>query len=423
MPGPIRIAIIGGGIGGLTLAIALRQRGLASIVYEQAPALAEIGAAVALSANATRELARLGLLDAIGAASVEPTELIYRNWRDARRIAAHPIRAGNAYRDRFGAPYYGIHRADLQRALGVALASETLRLDHRLAEIEDRGETMALRFANGHHAEADLVIGADGVRSLVRTFVTEHQAHAGPTYSGTSAFRGIVPTTALPTLPDPEAIQFWMGPNAHLLHYAIGPAATHVNYFAVTEGPSTWPGPAYTATIPPGEALAAFQGWHPAVTAMIAATPQTPEHRTTRWALMVVPYLMTWHRNRAVLLGDSAHAMLPHHGQGANTTIEDAITLAELLTGRTRADLTAILPPYQDLRRARTRKIQRSAWMTNHALHLPDDADLSPRDARLATFPDDFAWIHAFDALRSTRASLQPCPIEPPPSANARALA
>ena len=402
---PLRIAIVGGGIGGLTLAIALRQRGFAPEVFEQAPALAEIGAAVALSANATRELARLGLLDAIDAASVEPTELIFRNWQDGRRVAAHPVREGGAYRARFGAPYYGVHRVDLQRVLGAALGDDGLHLGHRLTAVEDRGASMLLQFANGHVAEADLVVGADGVRSLVRAFITEHQDHAGATYSGTSAFRGIVPSDALPSLPDPQAIQFWMGPGAHLLHYAIGPGASHVNYFAVTEGPASWPGPGYTTRIPAGEALTAFKGWHPAVTEMLAAAPQTPEHRTLRWALMVVPYLMTWHRNRAVLLGDSAHAMVPHHGQGANTTIEDAITLAELLVGQTRDGVRDILPSYQALRRARTRKIQRSAWMTNHALHLPDDGDVVARDARMAAFPAEFGWIHDFDARASTRTS------------------
>ncbi len=403
---PLRIAIVGGGIGGLTLGIALRQRGLAADVYEQAPALAEIGAAVALSANATRELERLGVLPALGAVSVEPSELIFRNWRDGRRVASHPVREGGAYRERFGAPYYGIHRGDLQRVLGAALGLAGLHLGHRLLSLEDRGPTMLLRFANGHAAEADLVIGADGVRSVVRAYIIECRDEARPHYSGTSAFRGIVPRDALPSLPDLEAIQFWMGPNAHLLHYAIGPGASHVNYFAVTEGPAAWPAPGYTAPSPPGAALDAFHGWHPAVTEMIAAAPQTPEHRSLRWALMVVPSLPTWHRNRAVLLGDSAHAMVPHHGQGANTTIEDAITLAELLQGQTRDDVCDILPTYQSLRRARTRKIQRSAWMTNHALHLPDDTDLTGRDARLAAFPEAFGWIHDYDALQTTRASL-----------------
>lgn len=398
---PPRIAIIGGGIGGLTLALALRQRGLSATVYEQAAHLTEIGAAVALSANATRELARLGAVDELHAVSVEPTELIYRDGRSGRRVAAHPVQAGGAYRARFGGPYYGIHRADLQRVLGGALAGEGLELGHRLAAVTETGGAMRLAFTNGHVVEADLVVGADGVRSLVRAYVTREEG--GAVYSGTSAFRGIVPTAGLASLPDPLAIQFWMGPGAHLLHYAIGEGGAHVNYFAVVEGPHDWTAPGSTAPLQPGEAVAAFGGWHPAVTEMIAAAPQTQ-----RWGLFVVPYLMHWHRGRAVLLGDSAHAMVPHHGQGANTTIEDAITLAELLAAG--GELAWLLPRYQELRRARTRKIQRSSWMTNEQLHLPDGPEVAARDARMAAFPERFAWIHEHDAMHAAQA-LRPQPL------------
>ena len=168
----LRIAIIGGGIGGLTLAIALRQRGMTAEVFEQAPELAEIGAAVALSANSTRELQRLGVLDGITAASTEPSELIYRGWRDDRRIAAFPVHKDLAYQKRFGAPYYGIHRADLQKVLSGALGGAGLHLGYRLVDLVDQGDTIRLEFANGRSTEADLVIGADGVRSLVRRYVT-----------------------------------------------------------------------------------------------------------------------------------------------------------------------------------------------------------------------------------------------------------
>ena len=168
----LRIAIIGAGIGGLTLAIALRQRGVTTEVFEQAPALTEIGAAVALSANATRELQRLGVLDAIAAVSTEPTELIYRNWRDGRRIAAYPVRNDLQYRKHFGAPFYGIHRADLQHILNGALDGAELHLGHRLTNLADQGDTIGLEFANSRFAEANLTIGADGVRSAVRRFVT-----------------------------------------------------------------------------------------------------------------------------------------------------------------------------------------------------------------------------------------------------------
>ncbi|HEY0420397.1 MAG TPA: FAD-dependent monooxygenase, partial [Acetobacteraceae bacterium] len=215
----LRIAVVGGGIGGLTLALALRQRGLSAEVYEQASEMTEIGAAVALSANATRELRRLGVLDQALAAATEPTELIFRDGRDGRRIAAHPVRQDGRYRERFGAPYLGIHRADLQRILGGALGGEGLHLGDRLSDLVDHGNGVELSFANGRVAQADLAVGADGIRSLVRRFVTGSE---GAVYSRTSGFRGIVPASRLPSLPDPQAIQFWMGPGAHLLHYAIG---------------------------------------------------------------------------------------------------------------------------------------------------------------------------------------------------------
>jgi salicylate hydroxylase len=399
--GRLRIAIIGGGIGGMTLALALRQRGLEAEVFEQAPELTEIGAAVALSANATRELRRLGLLDAITAASTEPTELIYRNWRDGRRIAAHKVQQDLQYQKRFGAPYHGIHRADLQRVLSGALGGAGLHLGHRLVELVDQGDSIRLAFANGRSAEADLVVGADGVRSVVRRFVTGGE---DAIYSGTSAFRGIVPMEKLPTLPDPQAIQFWMGPNAHLLHYAIGGRGEDVNFFAVVEGPATWPhADKWVTDAEPGEAAAAFAGWHPAVTEMVAAG-----WVTMRWGLFTVRPLLRWSRGRAVLLGDAAHAMLPHHGQGANTTIEDAITLAELLTSAAPGDLAAVLGRYQALRRARTRTIQRSSRVTNDLLHLPDGPALADRDRRVSRFPEDFGWIHEFDALQAASKAGQP---------------
>ena len=391
----LRIAIVGGGIGGLTLALALRQRGMAAEVFEQAPELTEIGAAVALSANATRELRRLGLLERIAAASTEPTELIYRDWRAGRRIAAHPVRQDLQYQKRFGAPYCGIHRADLQRVLSDAHGGAGLHLGHRLVDLVDRGDSIRLEFADGRSAVADLVVGADGVRSAVRHFVTGGE---DAIYSGTSAFRGIVPVEKLPSLPDAQAIQFWMGPDAHLLHYAIGARGEDVNFFAVTEGPATWPhADKWVTGAEPGEAVANFEGWHPAVTEMVAAG-----WVTARWGLFTVRPLLRWSRGRAVLLGDAAHAMLPHHGQGANTTIEDAVTFAELIAGAAApGDLQAVLGRYQALRRARTRKIQRSSRVTNDLLHLPDGPALACRDRRVSRFPEDFGWIHEFDALQA----------------------
>ena len=388
--GQIRIGIVGGGIGGLTLALALRQRGLAADVYEQASELREIGAAVGLAANGTRELERLGCLDAIAALSTEPSELIWRGWRDDRRVAAFPMAKGGAYRARFGAPFFGIHRADLQRVLGAAHGPDRLHLGHRLVDLVEKNNVVKLDFANGSSAEVDILVGADGVRSLVRRFIAGED-HV--TYSGTSGFRGIVPVRDLPSRPDPQALQFWMGPNAHLLHYAIGTSGQDINFLAVVEGPTSWTHENWVAPIAHDEAVAAFAGWHPAVVEMVRAVPHS-----LRWGLFTVRPLQTWWRGHAVLLGDAAHGMLPHHGQGANTTIEDAITLAELLRACRIEEFDRAMRHYQALRCARTRIIQRSSYATNTVLHLADEA-IEGRAASLARFPERFGWIHAFDAL------------------------
>jgi salicylate hydroxylase len=190
-----------------------------------------------------------------------------------------------------------------------------------------------------------------------------------------------------------------MGPDAHLLHYAIGGAAEDVNFFAVVEGPATWDDDRWIGSAAPGEALAAFNGWHPAVTEMIGAG-----WVDRRWALFAVEQPRHWHRHRAVLIGDAAHGMLPHQGQGANTTIEDAITLAGLLAASRNDDLASVFSRYESLRKPRTRTIQRSSWATNRALHLLDGAPaIATRNARLSRFPEEFGWIHAFDTTTAAK--------------------
>ena len=391
-----RIAIIGAGIGGLSLGLALRERGIRADVFEQAGALTEIGAAIALSANATREYARLGLVDELAAASTIPTELIYRRLAHGRRIAAHPSRRTTGTCSRFGAPYFGIHRADLQKTLSAAFGAQNLHLGCRLVDLVEQRDGVVLQFANGRVEHADLVVGADGVRSTVRRWVTGAD---DAIYSGTSAFRGIVPTENLPSLPDPHAIQFWMGPDAHLLHYAIGGTGELVNFFAVVESPRFWPHDGSVAEVPDDVPVASFRGWHPAVTEMIRAAASP-----IRWGLFTVRPLLRWYRGRVVVLGDAAHGMLPHHGQGANTSIEDAFALGALLADAGSERPRAVLARFQHLRRARTRKIQRSSWVTNTLLHLRAGPAIAARDAKVATVPDDFAWIHSYDVQQALAA-------------------
>jgi len=380
------VVIIGAGVGGITLALLLSRSGIDAEVLEQSAELHEVGAAIGLAGNGARVLRHLGLGDGLAQASTEFSRLISRNGPDGRAIAISQDQRW--YQARFGAPFAGLHRADLQRLLASALDPARLHLGCRADSLDQRGEVVRVRCASGQEIEASLVVGADGVHSIARQWVTGGD---DPVYSGTSGFRGLVPVQQLPQLPDPGALQCWMGPGAHLLHYPIA-GGTLINFLAVVDGPDRWPGPAWMAPAEDGAHLAPFTGWHPAVTELLSAVPQSP-----RWGLFARRPLRSWSRGRVVLLGDAAHAMLPHHGQGAAQTIEDAAVLATELS---RGDgIPPALRRYQHRRLARTRKVQLMSWDASAALHLAPGPAARRRDEYLDTLPEDVAWIHGFDAL------------------------
>ena len=395
-----RIAVIGAGIGGLTLAIALRQYGISVDIYEQTEELREVGAAVALSANATRFFERFGLLEKFASCSFEVSALIYRDGRSGRLIGKHQMVPD--YRQRFGAPFVGIHRADLQAVLSSAVGLDRIALRKRLVDIHNTGTRAGLRFDDGSTAEADLVVGADGARSVVRRWMLGYD---DAMYSGCSGFRGVVPMDMLQSLPDPSALQFWVGPGGHLLHYPMG--KNHINFLLVERHPTPWPRREWTMPATEGEQLRHFAQWHPAVVEMITANPVSD-----RWGLFHRPPLGRWTKGRVTLLGDAAHAMAPHHGQGANQSIEDAVVLAARL-GDTWDRGAGIRDPgssgslidatsrYEQLRRGRTRKVQYASISTADMLHLPDGDNADRRNARLGSFEGalhHLGWVHEFDA-------------------------
>ncbi|QGF23199.1 FAD-dependent monooxygenase [Raineyella fluvialis] len=387
----IDVAIIGAGIGGLTLALALRERGIEATLLERTAELREVGAAVALSANATTLYRRFGLYDALGEVSWAQTDLVFRDGRSGATLARTPV--GATYRERFGADYWGIHRAELQRILSSAVGAEHIRLSHKVTGLREEDDRVLIDLADGRQLSAGVVVGADGARSMVRRWIVGHD---DAIYSGRSGFRGIVATERLTQLPDPRAIQFWTGPTGHLLHYAIGARGEDVNFLAVTRTPARWTAPEWVVPAEDREKFAAFEGWHPAVTEMIGAVEVGQ-----RWALMRRPPLRTWHRGRVVLLGDAAHSLVPHHGQGANQSIEDTYVLAEELA---RADLHDPVPAfeaYEARRRLRTRGVQYASWQVAKALHVSDGAEAEARNAAMAEedfLEDKLAWIHGYDA-------------------------
>jgi salicylate hydroxylase len=387
----LKIAIIGAGIGGLTLALALREHGIDAQLYEQTDELREVGAAVALSANATRFYERMGLRAAFDAVCAEIPALIYRDGRSGEVIGQH--RGEPSYRQQFGGSYWGVHRADLQAVLSNAVGLERINLSHRLTDLVQHPDRVSLSFANGRHIDADLVIGADGARSITRRWMLGYD---DALYSGCSGFRGVVPAGRMDRLPDPEALQYWIGPQGHLLHYPIGDEGDQ-NFLLVERHPSPWPSRDWVTPASEGEQLRLFKDWHPAVVQMITAEPISQ-----RWGLFHRPPLGRWSKGRVTLIGDAAHALVPHHGQGANQSIEDAVVLAAQLAkagpGRWREAQEA----YERLRRGRTRKVQYASISTADVLHLPDGPEAQARNARLRardSLLHHLDWIHDFDAL------------------------
>lgn len=384
------VAIIGAGIGGLTLALALREHGIEATIIERTSELREVGAAVALSANSTNLFRRFGILGALEEVAWAQSDLIFRDGRSGTTLGRTPV--GRDYRERFGADYLGVHRADLQRILSEAVGPDRILLSHHVTGLQEGGDSVRIDLADGAQRTAGIVVGADGARSMIRRWVIGHD---DAIYSGRSGFRGIIPTEQLTELPDPYAIQFWIGSTGHLLHYAMGGDGQDVNFLAVSRDPQRWTADEWVVPVQDEEKFAPFAGWHPAVTQMLGAVEVTQ-----RWALMRRPPLTTWHRGRVVLLGDSAHALVPHHGQGANQAIEDTWALAEELAGVGKGDPTSAFEAYEGRRRKRTRAVQFASAQVAEVLHLPDGPEADARNAEMATtnyFEDKLAWIHGYD--------------------------
>lgn len=333
----MRVAIAGAGIAGLTAAIALAARGFSIALYERAPSLEEVGAGIQLSPNATALLQRLGILDALRKAIVEPEAIDIRDARNGARLAAVPL--GETARARYGAPYGLIHRSDLQAGL-IAAARQNNAIDiHLNSEVDDlhstqSGVTFAVR---GQDHRADLFIAADGVRSTIRQ---TYFGHTGATPLGRTAWRATMPAADAPAFVRREATVLWLGLGGHLVHYPVR-AGRDLNVVVIAgDEPGTAP-PAKPFGRSTRQLIDAVADWTP-------------------WPLYGVDATRPWVRGRVVLIGDAAHAMAPSAAQGGAQAIEDAWVLAAKLTEGT-DDPVAALHGYERARRARVERIVREA--------------------------------------------------------------
>ena len=373
----LRVAIVGGGIGGVAAANALHQRGIDAHVYEQAAALTEVGAGLAVQPNGARMLRKLGLGDDLerwGARWTDPRFL----HPDGRLIA--PMWPAERQFE-----IYGMHRADLLDMLVKRLPADVIHTDHRVVAFDQDADRATVSFANGEQVSADVVVGADGMHSTLQQYVTPPSA---PLPSGSVAYRGVVPAASVkwPT----GAMRNWLGPGKHFLVYPVR-AGELINYvgFVPTDqrARESWSAPG-----DPAELARAFAGWDPMVEAIIAQVKTT-----FWWGLYDREPLPTWTRGRLTLLGDAAHPMLPHIGQGADQAIEDGIALATILRDVAPADAPNALRTYESLRRERTARVQRSARV-NGRRYDSETGDLADRDQQLSNQADERAWIWDSDA-------------------------
>jgi salicylate hydroxylase len=382
-----RVAIVGGGIGGIAAAAFLRRAGLPAVVYEQAAVLREVGAGLVLAPNAVRLLRRVDVMNQLADRAV-PLDVgwEFRRWEDGRILSAEDL-AGSCER-LYGERTYTVHRADLHRAITSAVPAGTVRLGKRCAGVSVRGSTVVLAFTDGTRAEADVVIGADGVHSTVRGAVTDPAPHR---YSGICAFRATVPADRAPGFSRRRAQTLWLGPGHHLVHYPVsGGAAVNLVAFAPA-GDYTVESWSAAATVE--EFLAEFAGWDRRLQDLIreAGPPG-------RWALLDRDPLTRWSRGPVTLLGDAAHPMFPFFAQGAAQAIEDAAVLARCLAEDTRTPERA-LRRYESLRIGRTTRLQEVSHARAHVNHLPDGPEQQARDQALAAADPlaESAWIYAYD--------------------------
>ncbi|MGP4017822.1 FAD-dependent monooxygenase [Saccharopolyspora sp. 5N708] len=383
-----RIAVVGGGIGGLAAAAFLGRVGLRTTVFEQAPELGEVGAGLVASPNLVRLLRRLGAMGRLLERAV-PLDVgwEFRRWEDGRVLSAENL--SESCERRYGERTYTTHRADLLSVVQSAVPDGSVRLGMRCLRVEIGDDRAVLTFADGSRVAADVVIGADGVHSSVRSAVIGRSPAA---FSGLCAFRALVPAERAPAFALRRAQTLWIGPDHHLVHYPIS-AGKSVNLVAFAPaGPEAIE--SWSATATTADFLAEFEGWDPRLRELIRASG-TPG----RWALLDRPPLERWSRGPVTLLGDAAHPMFPFFAQGAAQSVEDAAVLARCLAADL-ADPSRALRRYESIRGERTARIQAVSHQRAHINHLADGPEQQARDASLRGSDPLVAngWIYGYDA-------------------------
>ena len=354
-----RVAVIGAGLGGPATAALLQRAGYEVKVYEQTPSFSRIGAGINLSPNVMRILDRIGVCRPLQRAGAQSSHWLSRKWDTGEVLLDYPM--GEALEKYYGAPYMCVHRGDFHALLIESVAPGTIEFGKRLVGLEQKGSVVKIDFADGTRAEADLVIGADGLRSRCRELLVGLDA---PKYSGYVAYRSIFPTSLLAGIPLVDYEKWW-GPGRWLyLTYFI--TSGRQEHYVVTSSPQDeWKHDTSFVQADLKEMLAAFADFHPTVHRQIERMPAA-----TKWPVYDAEPLEVWSRGRVALLGDACHAMTPYMGQGAAMAIEDGAMLMRCLEA-SEGDIDHALRMYEANRKDRTAAMQaesrKNDWLRSTA--------------------------------------------------------